>query len=95
MRSLKNQVVWITGASSGIGEALAYALSAQGAKLILSSRRAAELERVKSNCACPDDVYTLPLDLMDSAGLEAKVPAAIALYSVGLLRRLKLLFTGK
>jgi NAD(P)-dependent dehydrogenase (short-subunit alcohol dehydrogenase family) len=30
------QVVWITGASSGIGEALAYAFSANGARVILS-----------------------------------------------------------
>jgi short-subunit dehydrogenase len=80
MRSLKGQVVWITGASSGIGEALAYAMCAQRAKLILSSRRIAELERVRNNCAHPDNVHILPLDLTDSANLEAKVPAAIALF---------------
>jgi short-subunit dehydrogenase len=80
MRQIKDQVVWITGASSGIGEALAYALSAQGAKLILSSRRVAELERVKSNCANPADVQVLPLDLTDSASLESKVATAIALF---------------
>jgi short-subunit dehydrogenase len=80
MRSLKNQVIWITGASSGIGEALAYAMSAQGAKLILSGRRIAELERVKNNCAHPDHVHILPLDLTDSADLEAKVSTAIALF---------------
>jgi len=80
MRSLKDQVIWITGASSGIGEALAIAISAQGAKLILSSRRIAELERVKNNCAHPEKVHILPLDLADSASLEAKVTAAIALF---------------
>src|ERR1700712_3634183 len=80
MKSLKNQVVWITGASSGIGAALACELSARGAKLILSSRRMAELERVKHNCAHPDNVHILPLHLTDSANLEAKVPAAIALF---------------
>jgi len=80
MRSLKDQVIWITGASSGIGEALAYGMSARGAKLILSSRRMAELERVKHNCAHPDQVHILQLDLTDSANLEAKVPAAIALF---------------
>src|SRR5476651_1526138 len=80
MRSLKGQVVWITGASSGIGEALAIAMSAQGAKLILSSRRVAELERVRNNCAHPNNVHILPLDLTDSASLEAKVPTAIALF---------------
>ena len=80
MRSLKDQVVWITGASSGIGEALACELSRQGAKLILSSRRRAELERVKHNCAHPDNVHILPLDLTDSTKLEAQVPTAIALF---------------
>ena len=45
----KNKVVWITGASSGIGEALAYAFHREGANLILSARRLAELERVKNN----------------------------------------------
>ncbi|HEX3385717.1 MAG TPA: SDR family NAD(P)-dependent oxidoreductase [Mucilaginibacter sp.] len=79
-RSLKDQVVWITGASSGIGEALASAMSARGAKLILSSRRTAELERVKNCCAHPGNVQILPLDLTDSANLEAKVPIAIALF---------------
>jgi short-subunit dehydrogenase len=80
MRSLKGQVVWITGASSGIGEALAYAMSARGAKLILSSRRITELERVRNTSAYPDKVRVLPLDLTNSAGLEAKVSAAIALF---------------
>jgi short-subunit dehydrogenase len=80
MKSLKSQVIWITGASSGIGEALAHEISRQGAKLILSSRRIAELERVKNSCAHPEDVHILPLDLTDSANLEAKVPAAIALF---------------
>jgi short-subunit dehydrogenase len=80
MKSLKDQVIWITGASSGIGEALACRMSAEGAKLILSSRRIAELERVKNNCAYPDNVYILPVDLTDSANLEAKVSTAIALF---------------
>ncbi|WP_259065691.1 SDR family NAD(P)-dependent oxidoreductase [Mucilaginibacter sp. X4EP1] len=75
-----NKIIWITGASSGIGEALAWELSRRGAKLILSSRRIAELERVKNNCAHPDNVHILPLDLTDSANLEAKVPLAIALF---------------
>ena len=80
MKSLKDQVVWITGASSGIGEALAREMSAQGTKLILSSRRIAELERVKNSCDHPEHIHTLPLDLTDSAGLEAKVATAIALF---------------
>lgn len=45
----KNKVVWITGASSGIGEALSYELARQEAITILSSNQPDELERVKQN----------------------------------------------
>ena len=61
----QNKVIWITGASSGIGEALAYACSQRGAKLVLSARRQAELARVRSQCTRPDDHLVLPLDLAD------------------------------
>lgn len=43
-------VVWVTGASSGIGEELALQLSKLGGSLVLSARRAQELERVKRRC---------------------------------------------
>ena len=49
--ALRGKVVWITGASSGIGEYLAYELSKCDCKLVLSARRKDELERVKKNCA--------------------------------------------
>ena len=49
--AFRGKVVWITGASSGIGEYLAYELVKYGCKLVLSARREAELERVKKNCA--------------------------------------------
>lgn len=60
-----SQVVWITGASSGIGAALAEAFSRQGARLVLSARRADELERVRSRCERPDEHFVLPLDMAE------------------------------
>ncbi|XP_066535448.1 dehydrogenase/reductase SDR family member 7 [Hoplias malabaricus] len=68
--ALRGKVVWITGASSGIGEELAYQLAAVGARLVLSARREAELERVKQNCLERStleekDVLVITLDLLD------------------------------
>jgi len=61
---LAGKVVWITGASSGIGEAVALAAARAGARLVLSSRRADELARVAAACrGCPEPPLVLPLDL--------------------------------
>ena len=80
MNSLKDKIIWITGASSGIGEALAYKFSSEGAALILSSRRTDELERVKKGCANPGRVNILPLDLLDTASLKEKTALAVAAF---------------
>lgn len=58
------QVVWITGASSGIGAAMARALAAQGAKLVLSGRTEAALEAVAQACG---DAMVLPFEATDHA----------------------------
>ncbi|KAB5529782.1 hypothetical protein DKX38_019863 [Salix brachista] len=63
---IEDKVVWITGASRGIGEVLAKQLASLGAKLILSSRNEAELERVKNQLTgkhAPGEVKIIPLDL--------------------------------
>ena len=73
MTELKDKVVWITGASSGIGEALAVLASKQGARLVLTARRSTELERVRALCADSQRVALLPLDLSEfDAGVAAK-----------------------
>ncbi|KAG8390729.1 hypothetical protein BUALT_Bualt01G0113700 [Buddleja alternifolia] len=63
---IEDKVIWITGASRGIGEVLAKQLASLGAKLILSARNEMELERVKKQLTgkhAPDEVMILPLDL--------------------------------
>jgi len=71
------KVIWITGASSGIGEAIAIKLSELNTRLILSSNQEEELVRVKSILKLkPEDVYILPLDLNDPASLEEKAREA-------------------
>lgn len=79
MKRFKNKVVWITGASSGIGESLAYAFSGEGAKLILSARREDELRRVRANCAGGSETHLiLPLDLTRFDELPSKADDALA-----------------
>lgn len=72
-----NQIVWITGASSGIGEALAIEWSREGARLVLSARNAAELERVRQACASPHLHKVVPLDLTDSAAIQRAAEAVL------------------
>ena len=69
--SFEGKIIWITGASSGIGEALAYGWSKLGAHLILSARRGHELERVKAACAHSDRCTIAPLDLSRQEDIEA------------------------
>lgn len=63
------KVVWITGASSGIGESLAKVLAQRGARLVLSARREAALEQVRTHCAAAADHVVLPLDMVDEAAM--------------------------
>src|SRR6218665_3235185 len=79
MGSLQDKVIWVTGDSSGIGEALTYALAGKGARLILSARRKEELERVKGNCpaATQPNIRVLPLDLTKSETLRLSTEEAI------------------
>ena len=72
------ETVWITGGSSGIGEACAYRWAAQGVRLILTAPTAEELEPVAARCrekGAPD-VVALPYDLSKPEGIPALVQAA-------------------
>jgi short-subunit dehydrogenase len=76
----KDQRVWITGASSGIGEALACAFHRAGAKLILSARREEELRRVQGLCGGDPNTLILPLDVGKAEELPAKARLALEMF---------------
>jgi dehydrogenase/reductase SDR family protein 7B len=71
MNRFEEKIVWITGASSGIGEALAMAFSAEGARVVLSARNEEQLERVRRSSAHHDRHLVRPLDLTDSNAIGA------------------------
>lgn len=77
MTAIAKKTIWITGASSGIGEALAYELNRRDGILIISARREAELERVKAACLHPHQVHILPLDLAQPDTLPEKAKKAL------------------
>ena len=69
-KNFTDQVIWITGASSGIGEALALGFAKCGAKLILSSRNEQQLQQVADRCHELSDersAAVLPFDITDEA----------------------------
>ena len=77
----RKKVVWITGASSGIGEALAKEYSRRGAFVVLSARREHELERVRAELTDPESALCVPYDVTDFD--EARATTAWVLAAVG------------
>ncbi len=73
----KDKVIWITGASSGIGEALAKQFAAEGALLILSGRRVEALEKVAAACL-PAPSIIIAFEATDYAKLPDCVSEALA-----------------
>jgi short-subunit dehydrogenase len=70
---------WITGASSGIGEALVYGFTGKGAAVIASSNDIAGLERVKAACkGLSDNVICVPFDLENTADIDKLVEEVIS-----------------
>ena len=78
----RGKVIWITGASAGIGEVLARRFSEMGAKLVLSSNETDELERVRDACAkAGAHAMALFLDLSKAESMASK--AAVVLERFG------------
>lgn len=79
--SFADKVVWITGASSGIGEALALEFSRYGARVVLSSRREDALEAVRQKLVWPENHLVLPLDVSKPEQFKAAMEKVLAHYS--------------
>ena len=77
---LENKIIWITGASSGIGKGLALALSQRNCKLILSARREQKLEEVKALCPHPENIVILPFDLANFGNMQVVVADALKCF---------------
>jgi short-subunit dehydrogenase len=71
--AFNNKIVWITGATSGIGEALCRELAARGATLVLSSRREELLQKVQESCEASERHLALPLDVLATDTFPAAV----------------------
>lgn len=81
--TLEGKVAWVTGAGTGIGRAGAEALAAAGARVVLSGRRAAQLDEVAAAIArAGGKAETQPLDVSDRAAVER---AATAIGAVDIL----------
>lgn len=78
--TFKNKVIWITGASSGIGKGLAMELSKQDCKLILSSRNHDQLLEVQKKCENPENIKILPFDLAQYTKMQQVTEDALQLF---------------
>ena len=79
--AFRDQVAIVTGASSGIGRALALQLSGQGAKVVLAARRVELLEQVAADCRqAGGEALVVPTDVTDEAQCKALVEKTIATF---------------
>jgi 3-hydroxy acid dehydrogenase/malonic semialdehyde reductase len=105
MEQLKGKIVFITGASSGIGEATAYAFAAEGARLLLAARRADRLSAMQQKLLEKGTaaVHTFALDVRDKSQVEEQLSALpeewqsidILVNNAGLSRGLDKVHEGK
>lgn len=82
MGKFSDKIVWITGASSGIGEAVAYRMAEANATLILTALEADLLEAVAKKCKAlgAPDVFALPFDLSRTEELPALAEKAMSRF---------------
>jgi NADP-dependent 3-hydroxy acid dehydrogenase YdfG len=103
--SLKGKIVFVTGASAGIGAATALALAAEGARLLLAARRAGKLAEVASKALERGAlaVHSIDLDVRDHRAVQQTIddlPAEwaeidILVNNAGLSRGLEKLYMGR
>ncbi len=78
---LSGKTIWVTGASSGVGEGMARVFHREGAELVISARRRGELERVRRECSDgPGGVHVLAFDVTDTAAREAAAGEVLQRY---------------
>ena len=79
--AFRDQVVIVTGASAGIGKALALQLAGQGARVAIAARRAERLEQVAAECrTLGGEMLAVPTDVSDEAQCKALVEKTIAAF---------------
>jgi NADP-dependent 3-hydroxy acid dehydrogenase YdfG len=103
--TLKGKIVFVTGASSGIGAATALAFAAEGARLLLAARRADKLATVAAEALAKGAaaVHTISLDVRDRKAVEQAIGALpaewaeidVLVNNAGLSRGLEKLYLGK
>jgi NADP-dependent 3-hydroxy acid dehydrogenase YdfG len=103
--SLKGKIVFITGASGGIGAAIALAFAAEGARLLLAARRADKLAEVAALALerGAEAVHSIALDVRDLSAVQKAIDALppewaeidVLVNNAGLSRGLDKLYKGK
>lgn len=83
-RYLSGRTVWVTGATSGIGKALAIRIAPLCRRLIISARRTEELHQLERELS-PATVTVLPLDLASGQSIQRAVDAALGTGTIDLL----------
>lgn len=77
---MNKKVVWVTGASSGIGKALVFELSNKGFQVIISARNTDQLSNIKEEVNNSENIFILPLDLTETDTFHEKCKQAVEAF---------------